>query len=271
MLRDLLSAEGEGTFEFVAAPAADPADIALVHEPAYVEAFMNGTLDAAAVRRIGFPWSEGLVRRTLASVGGTLAATREALDTGWGGTLAGGTHHAFPDAGAGFCVFNDFAVAIAMAGLRAAVIDLDVHQGDGTAVFFADDPDVFTLSLHGAHNFPFRKQRSTLDVAFEDDTEDAEYLDGLAAALPRVVEFAPAIVFYQAGVDSLREDTLGRLKLTPGGLAQRDRIVFETIRSMGVPAVVTLGGGYADPIERTAEAHARTFVAAARWLAEVAR
>jgi acetoin utilization deacetylase AcuC-like enzyme len=258
MLRDLLSSAG--VFEFVEAPQADPQTIALAHDPAYVQAFLEGTLDDAAVRRLGFPWSEGLVRRTLGSVGGTLAATREALDTGWGGTLAGGTHHAFPDYGAGFCVFNDFAVAIRSLHLRAAILDLDVHQGDGTAAFFEHDPDVFTLSLHGAYNFPFRKQRSSLDVTFDDGTGDGPYLDALSAALPQVEGFGPRIVFYQSGVDGLREDTLGRLHLSLAGLKQRDQLVFETIRRMGVPAVVTLGGGYADPIERTVEAHAQTFL-----------
>ncbi len=265
MVRDLL-ADGEAGFEFVEAPAADPEVIALAHDPLYVEAFLRGSLDAAAVRRIGFPWSEGLVRRTLTSVGGTLAAASEALAAGWGGTLAGGTHHAFRGYAAGFCVFNDFAVAIASLGLRAAVIDLDVHQGDGTAAFFEEDPEVFTLSLHGAANFPFRKQRSTLDVALADGTGDAVYLEALEAALPRVEAFAPRIVFYQSGVDGLAEDALGRLHLTVGGLKQRDALVFETIRRLGVPLVITLGGGYARPIKRTAEAHAQTFTLAAALL-----
>ncbi len=266
MLRDLLSASGG--FEFVAAAEADPQLIALVHDPGYVEAFLNGTLEAAAVRRLGFPWSAGLVHRTLASVGGTLAATEEALDTGWGGVLAGGTHHAFPGYGSGFCVFNDFAVAIGWLrrrGLatRAAVIDLDVHQGDGTAAFFEQDPDVLTLSLHGANNFPFRKQRSTIDVTFADGTGDDEWLTALRTALPQVIAFAPEIIFYQSGVDGLREDKLGRLALTLAGLKQRDQLVFETIRRMGVPVVVTLGGGYSEPIECTVEAHAQTFLIAA--------
>ena len=266
MLRDLLSASGG--FEFVAAAEADPQLIALAHDPGYVEAFLNGTLEAAAVRRLGFPWSAGLVHRTLASVGGTLAATEEALDAGWGGALAGGTHHAFPGYGSGFCVFNDFAVAIGWLrrrelATRAAVIDLDVHQGDGTAAFFEQDSDVLTLSLHGANNFPFRKQRSTIDVTFADGTGDDEWLTALRAALPQVIAFSPEIVFYQSGVDGLREDKLGRLALTLAGLKQRDQLVFETIQRMGVPVVVTLGGGYSEPIECTVEAHAQTFLIAA--------
>ena len=194
------------------------------------------------------------------------AHARESLATGWGGTLAGGTHHAFRDYGAGFCVFNDFAVAITSLGMRAAVIDLDVHQGDGTAAFFEDDPEVFTLSLHGAANFPFRKQRSTLDVALADGTSDAVYLEALEVALPRVEAFAPRIVFYQSGVDGLAEDALGRLQLTMGGLKRRDELVFETTRRLGVPVVIALGGGYARLIERTAEAHAQTFTLAAALL-----
>lgn len=269
LLRDLLSlttAAQPGAFEFCEAPEADMELIAAVHDAAYVDAFLGGTLDAAAVRRIGFPWSPGLVRRTLASVGGTLAATAEALQTGWGGALAGGTHHAFPGYGSGFCVFNDFAVATgwlrrecAGAKPRVAIVDLDVHQGDGTAAFFEGDPEVLTLSLHGANNFPFRKQRSKIDVTFEDGAGDAEYLAALAPALDKVAAFGPDFVFYQSGVDGLAEDQLGRLALTREGLGQRDRMVFETIRRLGVPVVVTLGGGYAAPIERTVEAHAQTF------------
>jgi acetoin utilization deacetylase AcuC-like enzyme len=213
------------------------------------------------MRRIGFPWSPDLVTRALASAGGTLAAARDAVETGRGGTLAGGTHHAFRDEGSGYCVFNDIAIAIAelrAAGKvrRAAVIDLDVHQGDGTAAIFAGDPDVFTLSLHGGSNFPFRKQTSTLDVALADGTEDAGYLEALLPALDRVVEFDADIVFYQSGVDGLAEDRLGRLALTREGLAERDRLVFESVSR---PLVVTLGGGYADPIELTVEAAAQTY------------
>lgn len=269
LLRDLLSlttVPPPAAFEFCEAPEADVELIAAVHDATYVAAFLGGTLDAAAVRRIGFPWSPGLVRRTLASVGGTLAATAEALQTGWGGALAGGTHHAFPGYGSGFCVFNDFAVAIGWlrrewegAKPRVAIVDLDVHQGDGTAAFFEGDPEVLTLSLHGANNFPFRKQRSKIDVTFEDGAGDAEYLAALTPALDKVAAFRPDFVFYQSGVDGLAEDQLGRLALTREGLGQRDRMVFETIRRLGVPVVVTLGGGYATPIERTVEAHAQTF------------
>ncbi len=262
LLREALAADG--IYQLEPASFADPAAIERAHDPAYVRGFLDGTLDARVMRRIGFPWSEDLVRRTLASVGGTLSATADALATGFGGNLAGGTHHAFRAEGAGFCVFNDIAVAIRnLDPRRVAVIDLDVHQGDGTALLFADDPNVLTFSMHGAANFPFRKQRSRIDVELRDRTEDAEYLDLLAAALPRVFEFAPEIVFYQSGVDGLAGDRLGRLALTHAGLEARDRMVMESCRDRAIPFVITLGGGYAEPIERTAEAHANTFRMAA--------
>jgi acetoin utilization deacetylase AcuC-like enzyme len=266
LLRALLAADG--AFAMEPAPFAPVDAILLAHDAAYVQGFLAGTLAPQAMRRIGFPWSEGLVRRTLASVGGTLAASEEALTAGFGGNLAGGTHHAFRTEGAGFCVFNDIAVAILSLrarGLapRAAVIDLDVHQGDGTAAIFHDDPAVLTLSLHGRHNFPFRKQQSRIDIDLPDATADAEYLAALASVLPRVPAFGPAVVFYQSGVDALAGDRLGRLALTHEGLLRRDRMVFEACRAAGIPVVATLGGGYADPIARTAEAHANTFRTAA--------
>jgi len=261
LLREALSADG---FDFQAAPFADRETIELVHDPEYVRGFLDGSVDPQIMRRIGFPWSEGLVRRTLASVGGTLSATRDALEVGIGGTLAGGTHHAFRSEGAGFCVFND--IAIAICGLfacgrieRTAVVDLDVHQGDGTALIFEDEPAVLTVSLHGGANFPFRKQRSGIDIEFADGTGDEEYLGSLERTLPRVLDFLPQIVFYQSGVDGLASDRLGRLALTPAGLRRRDQMVFQNFLSHGIPVVVTLGGGYSDPISLTVEAHAQTF------------
>lgn len=245
-------------------PLADRQTIELVHDADYVEAFLSGTLDAGAMRRIGFPWSEGLVQRTLASVGSTLAATEEALATGWGGTLAGGTHHAFAGEGSGFCVFNDIAVAIRNLqrdhGMeRVAVIDLDVHQGDGTAQIFADDASVLTLSVHCKNNFPLRKQESRIDVELNAGVGDQEYLRVLREVLPRVWEFGPQAVFYQSGVDGLASDELGHLELTSGGLIERDRLVMRAVRELGVPFVVTLGGGYSRPVGLTVEAHANTF------------
>lgn len=262
MLRELLARDG--VFEFTPAPLADPADIALAHDPAYVQAFVEGRLTATVMRRIGFPWSEDLVARTLASAGGTLGATEDALSHGWGGTLAGGTHHALYAEGAGFCVFNDIAIAIRKLQRdgrmqRAAVIDLDVHQGDGTAAIFQGDSRVFTFSMHGAANFPFRKQQSRLDIGLPDGTGDDAYLSRLREALPEVMAFGAQIVFYQSGVDALASDRLGRLSLTAEGLLQRDRLVLEVCRDAGVPVVVTLGGGYSEPVELTVESHGNTF------------
>ena len=230
--------------------------------------FVTGTLPPAAMRRIGFPWSEGLVKRTLASAGGTLAATNDAMDTGFGGTLAGGTHHAFRVGRLRIlrlqrCRDRDLFPARDGRVRRAAVVDLDVHQGDGTAHFFEHDPDVLTISLHGANNFPFRKQRSKIDVELPDKTGDEEYLRALDSVLPRVAEFAPEIVFYLSGVDALATDVLGRLALSPEGLMARDRRVIAACRREQLPLVITLGGGYSKPIDLTAEAHANTFRVAA--------
>lgn len=266
LLRDLLAADGR--FEFEAAPFADLDTIELVHDRQYVRAFLDGSVDPQIMRRIGFPWSPELVRRTLASVGGTFCATRDALQRGIGANLAGGTHHAFRSEGSGFCVFNDIAISIRRLLRdsriqRAAVVDLDVHQGDGTALLFADEPAVFTVSIHGGNNFPFRKQRSKLDVDLPDGVGDAEYLAALEEALPQVFEFVPDIVFYQSGVDSLASDKLGRLALTHDGLQRRDELVLKGCRSRAIPVVITLGGGYSEPIKLTVEAHANTFRAAA--------
>ena len=271
----LLRERLEDEFILEAAPLADREVIELVHEKAYVDGFLAGTLGEAAMRRIGFPWSEGLVQRTLASVGATLAATREALASGWGGTLAGGTHHAFAGEGSGFCVFNDIAVATRWlqrgnghrgTPLRVAVIDLDVHQGDGTAHIFQGEASVFTLSVHCKANFPLRKQQSSLDVELEPGVEDEEYLRAVEHALLRVWAFRPEFVFYQSGVDGLATDRLGKLRLTPGGLMERDRMVMRGVRDCGIPFVITIGGGYSEPISNTAEAHANTFRVAAEML-----
>jgi acetoin utilization deacetylase AcuC-like enzyme len=268
MLRDALTPTGRFTFE--PAPLAPEQTVALAHDAAYVRAFVDGTLDRLVMRRIGFPWSEQLVLRTLASVGGTLEAARNALCRGWGGTLAGGTHHAFRDYGSGFCVFNDIAVAICAlrdegAILRASVIDLDVHQGDGTAKLFENEPGVLTISVHGGNNFPFRKQTSRIDVALRDGAGDAEYLHAVSEVLPRALDHAPDIVFFQSGVDALATDKLGRLAVTHAGLAERDRLVISAVKAARVPLVITLGGGYADPIEHTVAAHAATFLTAAEF------
>ncbi len=263
--------EAAGTFQFAPGPLAARDDLLLAHDPDYVDRVLNDALSDQELRRIGFPRLPQLITRTLSSVGATVAAANIALQEGWAGVLAGGTHHAHRDFGSGFCVFNDIAVAILRllaSGQvrRAAVIDLDVHQGDGTAAIFAGSPDVFTFSTHGRHNFPFRKHPSTLDVDFETGTTDEEYLAVLASALPKVFAFAPDMVFYQSGVDGLATDRLGKLALTPDGLKRRDEIVFNAISQAGIPCVVTLGGGYSQPIEHTVAAAASTFLSAAQIL-----
>lgn len=262
MLRQII--ENEGLFQLLQAEPANAETVALAHDPDYVKEFSAGTLSPVAMRRIGLPWSEVFVQRAFASVGGTVSASLQAVQHGWGATLGGGTHHAFRAEGAGFCVFNDIAVAIQLLrkrGLirRAAVIDLDVHQGDGTAEIFQNDPDVFTLSMHCESNFPFRKKQSRLDVPLPDRVEDAAYLRNLAEVLPAIFAFKPAIIFYQSGVDPLASDVLGRLSLTPQGLIARDRAVFEAVRNFGAPFVLTSGGGYSKPIELSAQAHSNTY------------
>jgi len=262
MLRQSL--EKEGLFHVQQASLASADTVALVHDSDYVDRFAAGTLDRAAMRRIGLPWSPDLVQRAFASVGGTISASRQALEHGWGATLGGGTHHALRSEGAGFCVFNDVAVAIHFlrkSGFirHAAVVDLDVHQGDGTAEIFENDPGVFTLSIHCASNFPFRKKQSSLDVALPDGVEDDAYLRHLDEVLPAALAFRPDIVFYQSGVDPLASDVLGRLSLTHQGLIERDRRVFMAARRAGIPLVLTSGGGYSRPIALSAEAHANTY------------
>ncbi len=240
-------------------------DITLVHDARYVADVRDGTLSEGAVRRLGFPWSEALVLRAMRSVGGTLAALDWALEHGAAGHIAGGTHHAFPDRGEGFCVFNDLAVAIAVArrdhGVRrVAVVDLDVHQGNGTASTCAGDPDVFTLSLHGAKNYPFHKEASSLDVGLPDACEDRAYLVALEDALHAVRAHRPELVLYQAGVDALRGDRLGRMALTHAGLEARDRLVYDAVRAIGAPLVVTLGGGYHRDIDESVAAHTNVYL-----------
>ena len=269
LLREALLSSGVlQADELVPAPPIESAALLRVHTPRWVDAVLNGGLSDAEQRRLGFPWSAQLVLRSRAAVGGTCAAAERALHDGIGGNLAGGTHHAFPDHGEGYCVFNDIAVsirALQAAGSirRALVVDLDVHQGNGTAAVFAGDPDVFTFSIHGERNFPFRKQRSSLDIGLPDGTGDEVYLDVLARHLPRIVAAArPDVLYYQAGVDPLAEDALGRLSLTHAGLEARDTFVFEAARRSATPVVVTLGGGYARPLQATVSAHIGTYRAA---------
>jgi acetoin utilization deacetylase AcuC-like enzyme len=268
-IRDEILARGLLPRQAIEEPdRADRWALELVHTPPYADAVLAGTLSPAEVRRLGFPWSPDLRERSLRTVQGTLEAARDALETGLGINLAGGTHHAYPGHGEGFCVFNDVAIAIRVLQregrlARAAVVDLDVHQGNGTAHIFTDDPDVFTFSMHGARNYPFRKERSALDVALDDGCEDAAYLTALDAHLGPVLDAAgPEIVFYLGGADPFVHDRFGRLGLTVAGLLERDRRSFDAFRGRGLPAVLTLAGGYARELEDVVTIQANTVGAA---------
>lgn len=279
LLRERL--EGLAGLEMRQAPAASDGELALAHTPEYVSAVSDGTLSEAQQREIGFPWSEAMVARARRSVGATIAAARAALADGVATNLAGGTHHASADKGAGYCVFNDVAVAARLMQaewhrarhaslLRVAVIDLDVHQGNGTAAIFADDTTVFTLSMHGAKNFPFRKEPSDLDIELPDGCGDAEYLEALDAALAelwrRHEHAPPGLIFYLAGADPHEGDRLGRLKLTTAGLAERDRRVLAAARERRIPIAMAMAGGYGRVIEDTVEVQFNTIVeAVASW------
>lgn len=261
--------------DLVEAPAADWDDLRLVHTADYVDAVASGTLPADHQRRIGFPWSPGMVERARRSVGATLAATQAALVEGCAANLAGGTHHAFAERGEGFCVFNDVAVAARRvlrdrAATRIAVIDCDVHQGNGTAAIFRDQPEVFTFSMHGAKNYPFRKELSDLDVELDDGTGDEPYLQRLAHYLEMVLDRQqPGVVFYLAGADPYEGDRLGRLKLTIEGLRQRDALVLSRCRRDNIPVVITMSGGYAHDVEAIVEIHRNTIHTAASLWANV--
>ncbi|HEY2150007.1 MAG TPA: histone deacetylase [Vicinamibacterales bacterium] len=286
LLRQRLVDEGVLTLDDLHVPhAIDWADLGLVHDAEYVHAVAGGTLSAEAQRRIGFPWSPMMVERSRRSVGATLAAAMNVLNVAShsdpasmrdgleaatarsfavAANLAGGTHHAFRDHGEGYCVFNDVAVTAAVL-LRdrhirqAVVVDCDVHQGNGTAAIFSNQPAVFTLSLHGANNFPFRKEVSDLDVTFEDGAGDDEYLSALGEHLPRALDQQrPDIVFYLAGADPYEGDRLGRLKVTIDGLRERDRLVFDACRRRAIPVAVAMSGGYAPDVNAIVTIHSNT-------------
>lgn len=259
------------------APAASDGELALAHDPAYVSAVAEGHLSPAAQREIGFPWSPRMAERARRSVGATIAAARTALAEGVAANLAGGTHHASAAKGSGYCVFNDVAVAARLMQaewhrrhrqlLRVVVIDLDVHQGNGTASIFADDPTVFTFSMHGARNFPFRKSASDLDVELPDGCGDAEYLRALDVALDEVWRrhegHPPGLAFYLAGADPHENDRLGRLKLSAEGLAERDRRMLAALHARRLPAALSMAGGYGHDIHQTVAIQARTLALAA--------
>jgi acetoin utilization deacetylase AcuC-like enzyme len=270
LLRERVLNEGIITADQLHIPEpASITELARAHDPAYIERVLNGQLTSAELRRIGFPWSPQMVERSRRSAGATIAACRVALSEGVGVNLAGGTHHAFSDAGAGYCVFNDAAVAArAMQAegraQRIAIIDCDVHQGDGTAAILAGDETIFTFSIHGANNFPFRKQQSDLDIALPDATSDTAYLDALEWGIRQVFASArPELIIYLAGADPYYDDRLGRLSLTKAGLAERDRLIFTFCQAAGVPIAITMAGGYARQIVDTVDIHAHTVAMAA--------
>ena len=246
------------------AAAASDHDLLLVHEAAYIERMSHGTLTTTEIRQIGFPWSPQMAERARRSAGATLAAAKTALTERCAINLAGGTHHAFADHGEGFCCYNDAAVAARVlqrdhAMPRVLICDLDVHQGNGTASIFRDDGSVFTFSMHGARNYPVRKETSDLDVELPDGCDDASYLHALRENLPRAItQFRPNAMIYLAGADPYEGDRLGRLKLTKAGLATRDRFVLEFARDNAIPVAVTMAGGYAHNVADIVDIHFNT-------------
>jgi acetoin utilization deacetylase AcuC-like enzyme len=275
LLRDRLAAELPQLALQQAPPATD-GELALAHEPAYIAAISDGSIDARHMREIGFPWSEAMAERARRSVGATIAACRAAFRDGIAANIAGGTHHAQAGKGGGFCVFNDAAVASRLmqaesarsraAGLKVAIVDLDVHQGNGTARIFRGDDSVFTLSVHGARNFPFRKEAGDLDVDLPDGCGDDEYLQALDGALDELERrFEPGLVIYLAGADPHEGDRLGRLKLTWDGLEARDRRVFDWAWQRRIPLAFAMAGGYGTRIEDTVQAQVNTFRVAAQY------
>ena len=264
LVRDRLLAEGTLHADELREPLpATIEQVLLVHTDDYVSRLCSGALTAKELRRLGLPWSESLVWRSFYATGGTISAARAALGDGYGSNLAGGTHHAFADRGEGFCVLNDVAVAIRVLrtdGLirRAAIVDCDVHQGNGTATIFAGDDDAFTFSIHGANNYPLFKTRSRLDLELPDGTTDDEYLNCLISHLPTVFASDPEIVFYLAGADPFAGDKLGRLALSIDGLRERDACVLRECYEREVPVVTVMSGGYGKDINNTIEIHCNT-------------
>jgi acetoin utilization deacetylase AcuC-like enzyme len=265
LLREAIVAEGVVPDGYVHDPERAPLeDVHRVHDAAYIERLLTGTMPAAEQRTVGFPWSEALVERSFRASGGTLEAAERALTAGIAMNLAGGTHHAFATHGEGFCVLNDVAIAVRALRARgrigrAAIVDLDVHQGNGTHALFAGDEGTFTFSMHGRRNYPFRKVPGRLDVELEDGTGDTEYLERLASALPAVlVQSRPDLVFYLAGADPHEGDTLGRLKLTFDGMMRRDALVLEACRAVGVPVAIVIAGGYGRDVHDTVRVHVNT-------------
>ena len=277
MLREGVS-QSLHAVQMLEAPAATDGELALAHDPHYVQAVKSGTLSAEAMREIGFPWTPAMAERSVRSAGASIAAARVALQEGIAGNLAGGTHHASANQGGGFCVFNDIAVSakvlqmehfrVVKETLQVLVVDLDVHQGNGTASIFAQDPSVFTLSMHGDKNFPFRKVPSDLDVGLPDGCTDLPYLQALDLALEEMSErFKPDFLIYLAGADAHEGDRLGRLKITEAGMAARDQRVFDLAQALNIPMMLCMGGGYGHDLKSTVAVQMNTWRLALRhWL-----
>jgi len=274
LVRDQLLKEGTVRLsELVEPQPARIEDVLLVHTEDYISRLRNGTLTTREIRRLGLPWSKSLVRRSFLAISGTIKAARHSLKNEVASNLAGGTHHAFPDRGEGFCVLNDVAVAIRVLqkenlARRFLIVDCDVHQGNGTAFIFKNDAEVFTFSMHGAKNYPLFKETSTLDVELPDKTNDAEFLAALNEALPEIFQHEPELVFYLGGADPYERDKLGRLGLTIEGLRRRDEMVLRFAKEKQVPIVTTMSGGYAHDINDTVEIHCNTIRAVKTVFAE---
>lgn len=265
MLRDyLLDHQILASSELRQSPLASEELLLLAHTSEYVEAMRDGTVAIEIIKRIGFPWTPLLFQRICATVGGAVAAAQSALKYGIAGNLAGGTHHAHADRGEGYCVFNDIAVAarfLKLKGLaqRIAIIDLDVHQGNGNSSILKDDPGIFIFSMHGEKNYPFTKVPSHLDIALPEGAGDDLFLENLDVGMIEIEKFQPDFIFYQMGVDPLKEDTLGKMSLSFNGLIERDRRVLTFASERKIPVSLALGGGYAKPIELSVEAYANTY------------
>lgn len=264
LIAERLTASSEAAgVELVAPAEASWEDLALAHTPGYLDKLRLGTLTADDIATPELPWRPEFAAAFRLMAGGTCGAARAALAEGRAAHLGGGLHHAFANHGEGFCPINDIAVAIRVLQRderirRAAVIDCDVHHGNGTAMIFERDPDVFTFSIHQQHNYPLFKPRGDLDIGLEDDAGDARYLEALAGALPRVMASAPELVVYVAGADPFEHDRLGGLRVTKHGLAERDRLVVAAVRQAGVPIVLTLAGGYAADVKDTVDIQTTT-------------
>ena len=272
LLKERVARSGIVPPEAIRVPAAaTDEEITFAHDPEYLRRVVQGELTEKELRRIGFPWSPTLVARSKLSVGGTIAACRAAVSDGMAANLAGGTHHAYPGHGEGYCVFNDVAVASRQLQLEgsirlAVILDCDVHQGNGTAAIFSQDPTVFTFSIHGQKNFPFHKEPSNLDIGLPDGCDDACYLASLYPALLDAIERSQAdLAIYIAGADPFENDRLGRMRLSKAGLLARDRMVYQLCRQFKLPVATVMGGGYAHQVSDIVDIHFQTIRLAAHF------